>query len=57
MGAGGSCRTLTFLLLCFDSCFKHAIDIREETPEQTVKRMLTVLGLLKYKPPASMTDV
>ncbi|CAG02472.1 unnamed protein product, partial [Tetraodon nigroviridis] len=36
---------------------KHAIDIREEMPEQTVKRMLTVLGLLKYKPPANMSDV
>ncbi|TWW60713.1 intraflagellar transport protein 81 homolog isoform X1 [Takifugu flavidus] len=36
---------------------KHAIDIREEMPEQTVKRMLSVLGLLKYKPPGNMPDV
>uniref|UniRef100_A0A8C6V190 Intraflagellar transport protein 81 homolog n=1 Tax=Neogobius melanostomus TaxID=47308 RepID=A0A8C6V190_9GOBI len=30
---------------------KHAIDIREEMPEQTTKRMCALLGMLKYKPP------
>ncbi|XP_030901392.1 intraflagellar transport protein 81 homolog [Melopsittacus undulatus] len=36
---------------------KHAVDIREELPEQTVKRMLTLLGILKYKPPGSASDL
>ncbi|XP_069022328.1 intraflagellar transport protein 81 homolog [Embiotoca jacksoni] len=36
---------------------KHAIDIREEMPEQTVKRMCALLGMLKYKPPGNLSDV
>ncbi|NXG61612.1 IFT81 protein, partial [Hemiprocne comata] len=36
---------------------KHAVDIREELPEQTAKRMLSLLGILKYKPPGSVSDV
>ncbi|NWU91067.1 IFT81 protein, partial [Upupa epops] len=36
---------------------KHAVDIREELPEQTAKRMLSLLGILKYKPPGSVTDL
>ncbi|KAK2902501.1 intraflagellar transport protein 81 homolog [Channa argus] len=36
---------------------KQNIDIREEMPEQTVKRMCALLGLLKYKPPGSQSDV
>ncbi|XP_006135229.1 intraflagellar transport protein 81 homolog [Pelodiscus sinensis] len=36
---------------------KHVVDIREEMPEQTAKRMLSLLGILKYKPPASITDL
>uniref|UniRef100_A0A3Q3X3K2 Intraflagellar transport protein 81 homolog n=1 Tax=Mola mola TaxID=94237 RepID=A0A3Q3X3K2_MOLML len=36
---------------------KHAIDIREEMPEQTVKRMFALLGMLKYKPPGHVSDV
>ncbi|KAK2837703.1 hypothetical protein Q5P01_014915 [Channa striata] len=36
---------------------KQNIDIREEMPEQTVKRMCALLGLLKYKPPGSHSDV
>uniref|UniRef100_UPI003AAF553B intraflagellar transport protein 81 homolog isoform X2 n=1 Tax=Centroberyx gerrardi TaxID=166262 RepID=UPI003AAF553B len=36
---------------------KQAIDIREEMPEQTAKRMFTLLGMLKYKPPGNVTDV
>uniref|UniRef100_A0A8C5EGB2 Intraflagellar transport protein 81 homolog n=1 Tax=Gouania willdenowi TaxID=441366 RepID=A0A8C5EGB2_GOUWI len=36
---------------------KQDIDIREEMPEQTVKRMCSLLGLLKYKPPGSPSDV
>ncbi|KAM4578803.1 intraflagellar transport protein 81 homolog [Fundulus diaphanus] len=36
---------------------KQAIDIREEMPEQTVKRMSSMLGMLKYKPPATLSDV
>ncbi|XP_012673245.1 intraflagellar transport protein 81 homolog [Clupea harengus] len=35
---------------------KHAIDIREELPEQTAKRMFTLLGMLKYKPPGSLSE-
>ncbi|TRY65014.1 hypothetical protein DNTS_024666 [Danionella cerebrum] len=36
---------------------KQAIDLREEMPEQTAKRMFTLLGMLKYKPPGGMTEV
>ncbi|KAJ0069063.1 hypothetical protein NL108_017229 [Boleophthalmus pectinirostris] len=36
---------------------KHAIDIREEMPEQTTKRMCALLGMLKYKPPGNLSDV
>ncbi|NXY45030.1 IFT81 protein, partial [Ceuthmochares aereus] len=36
---------------------KHAVDIREELPEQTAKRMLSLLGILKYKPPGSISDL
>ncbi|XP_072289549.1 intraflagellar transport protein 81 homolog isoform X1 [Eucyclogobius newberryi] len=36
---------------------KHAIDIREEMPEQTTKRMFALLGMLKYKPPGNHADV
>ncbi|XP_017322345.1 intraflagellar transport protein 81 homolog [Ictalurus punctatus] len=36
---------------------KQALDIREEMPEQTVKRMFTLLGMLKYKPPGGFSDV
>ncbi|KAL2092766.1 hypothetical protein ACEWY4_012564 [Coilia grayii] len=35
---------------------KHAIDIREEMPEQTAKRMFTLLGMLKYKPPGRLSE-
>ncbi|XP_053328825.1 intraflagellar transport protein 81 homolog [Spea bombifrons] len=34
---------------------KNSVDIREEMPDQTVKRMLSVLGILKYKPPGDMS--
>uniref|UniRef100_A0A671PM48 Intraflagellar transport protein 81 homolog n=1 Tax=Sinocyclocheilus anshuiensis TaxID=1608454 RepID=A0A671PM48_9TELE len=36
---------------------KQAIDIREEMPEQTAKRMFTLLWMLKYKPPGGMSEV
>ncbi|XP_029296543.1 intraflagellar transport protein 81 homolog isoform X1 [Cottoperca gobio] len=36
---------------------KQAIDIREELPEQTIKRMCALLGMLKYKPPGNLSDV
>ncbi|XP_056628451.1 intraflagellar transport protein 81 homolog [Triplophysa dalaica] len=36
---------------------KQAIDIREEMPEQTAKRMFTLLGMLKYKPPGGISEV
>ncbi|XP_008282374.1 intraflagellar transport protein 81 homolog [Stegastes partitus] len=36
---------------------KQTIDIREEMPEQTVKRMCVLLGMLKYKPPGNLSDV
>lgn len=36
---------------------KQAIDIREETPEHTIKRMCALLGMLKYKPPGNLSDV
>ncbi|RLV99925.1 hypothetical protein DV515_00009305 [Chloebia gouldiae] len=36
---------------------KHAVDIREELPEQTAKRMLNLLGILKYKPPGPVSDL
>ncbi|XP_020784019.2 intraflagellar transport protein 81 homolog isoform X1 [Boleophthalmus pectinirostris] len=36
---------------------KHAMDIREEMPEQTTKRMCALLGMLKYKPPGNLSDV
>uniref|UniRef100_A0A3Q2XIJ1 Intraflagellar transport protein 81 homolog n=1 Tax=Hippocampus comes TaxID=109280 RepID=A0A3Q2XIJ1_HIPCM len=35
---------------------KQAIDIREEMPEQTAKRMCALLGMLKYKPPGNQSD-
>ncbi|XP_010202919.2 intraflagellar transport protein 81 homolog isoform X1 [Colius striatus] len=36
---------------------KQAVDIREELPEQTAKRMLSLLGILKYKPPGGISDL
>uniref|UniRef100_A0ABM5F2N7 Intraflagellar transport protein 81 homolog isoform X1 n=1 Tax=Pogona vitticeps TaxID=103695 RepID=A0ABM5F2N7_9SAUR len=36
---------------------KHVVDIREELPEQTAKRMLSLLGVLKYKPPGGTSDL
>nr|XP_046242207.1 intraflagellar transport protein 81 homolog isoform X1 [Scatophagus argus] len=36
---------------------KQAIDIREEMPEQTIKRICALLGMLKYKPPSNLSDV
>ncbi|CAN9512707.1 unnamed protein product [Ophioblennius macclurei] len=36
---------------------KQAIDIREEMPEQTVRRMCALLGMLKYKLPGNLSDV
>uniref|UniRef100_A0A8C0KZF2 Intraflagellar transport protein 81 homolog n=1 Tax=Canis lupus dingo TaxID=286419 RepID=A0A8C0KZF2_CANLU len=36
---------------------KQVVDIREEMPEQTAKRMLSLLGILKYKPPGNATDI
>ncbi|XP_031705492.1 intraflagellar transport protein 81 homolog [Anarrhichthys ocellatus] len=36
---------------------KQALDIREEMPEQTIKRMSALLGMLKYKPPGNLSDV
>ncbi|XP_054906478.1 intraflagellar transport protein 81 homolog [Poeciliopsis prolifica] len=36
---------------------KQSMDIREEAPEQTVKRMSSLLGMLKYKPPGNLSDV
>ncbi|XP_051524577.1 intraflagellar transport protein 81 homolog isoform X1 [Myxocyprinus asiaticus] len=36
---------------------KQAIDIREEMPEQTAKRMFTLLGMMKYKPPGGISEV
>ncbi|KAM9360323.1 intraflagellar transport protein 81 homolog [Symphorus nematophorus] len=36
---------------------KQALDIREEMPEQTIKRMCSLLGMLKYKPPGNHSDV
>ncbi|OWK15207.1 hypothetical protein Celaphus_00000337, partial [Cervus elaphus hippelaphus] len=35
----------------------QVVDIREEMPEQTAKRMLSLLGILKYKPPGNATDM
>ncbi|XP_062854560.1 intraflagellar transport protein 81 homolog isoform X2 [Trichomycterus rosablanca] len=35
---------------------QQAIDIREEMPEQTAKRMFTLLGMLKYKPHGGLSD-
>ncbi|CAL8251305.1 unnamed protein product [Boreogadus saida] len=35
---------------------KQAIDIREEQPEQTAKRMFSMLGMLKYKPLGPQAD-
>ena len=37
-------------------CFQQAIDIREEQPEQTAKRMFSMLGMLKYKPLGPQAD-
>lgn len=36
---------------------KQVADVREEMPEQTAKRMLSLLGILKYKPPGNATDM
>ncbi|XP_054628729.1 intraflagellar transport protein 81 homolog isoform X1 [Dunckerocampus dactyliophorus] len=36
---------------------KQAIDIREEMPEQTAKRMCSLLGMLKYNPPGNQSDL
>ncbi|XP_051924170.1 intraflagellar transport protein 81 homolog isoform X3 [Hippocampus zosterae] len=36
---------------------KQAIDIREEMPEQTAKRMCALLGMLKYKPPGNQSEL
>ncbi|XP_077570951.1 intraflagellar transport protein 81 homolog [Stigmatopora nigra] len=36
---------------------KQAVDIREEMPEQTAKRMCALLGMLKYKPPGNQSDL
>ncbi|XP_069789418.1 intraflagellar transport protein 81 homolog isoform X1 [Narcine bancroftii] len=36
---------------------KHNIDIREEAPDQTAKRMLSLLGILKYKPLGNVSDL
>ncbi|XP_075034432.1 intraflagellar transport protein 81 homolog [Mixophyes fleayi] len=36
---------------------KHSVDIREEMPDQTAKRMLSILGILKYKPPGNSGDM
>nr|XP_006640482.1 PREDICTED: intraflagellar transport protein 81 homolog [Lepisosteus oculatus] len=35
---------------------KHNIDIREEMPEQMAKRMFSLLGVLKYKPPGNVSE-
>ncbi|XP_046904575.1 intraflagellar transport protein 81 homolog [Hypomesus transpacificus] len=35
---------------------KQGIDIREESNEQTAKRMINILGMLKYKPPGNVSD-
>ncbi|KAM9547081.1 intraflagellar transport protein 81 homolog isoform 2-T2 [Salvelinus alpinus] len=35
---------------------KQTIDIREEMPDQTAKRMFTLLGMLKYKPPGNTSE-
>lgn len=43
-------------IYCY-SCVQQAIDIREEMPEQTIKRMCGLLGMLKYKPPGNPSDV
>ncbi|MEE6503954.1 hypothetical protein FKM82_005026 [Ascaphus truei] len=36
---------------------KHSVDIREEMPDQTAKRMLNILGILKYRPPGNTGDM
>ncbi|XP_078193372.1 intraflagellar transport protein 81 homolog isoform X3 [Callithrix jacchus] len=36
---------------------KQLVDIREEMPEQTAKRMLNLLGILKYKASGNATDM
>uniref|UniRef100_A0AAZ3QCV1 IFT81 calponin homology domain-containing protein n=1 Tax=Oncorhynchus tshawytscha TaxID=74940 RepID=A0AAZ3QCV1_ONCTS len=36
--------------------YYQTIDIREEMPDQTAKRMFTLLGMLKYKPPGNMSE-
>ncbi|XP_039628079.1 intraflagellar transport protein 81 homolog [Polypterus senegalus] len=36
---------------------KQNINVREEMPDQTAKRMFNVLGVLKYKPPGNPADV
>lgn len=47
-----------FVLPCaYCLMFQQALDIREEMPEQTVKRMFTLLGMLKYKPTGGFSDV
>ncbi|MGH0161658.1 UNVERIFIED_CONTAM: hypothetical protein FKN15_041605 [Acipenser sinensis] len=35
---------------------KQSIDIREEMPDQTAKRMFGLLGMMKYKPPGNNSD-
>lgn len=47
-------QTLNEVLAEIDS--KQSIDIREEMPDQTAKRMFTLLALLKYKPSGGLTD-
>ncbi|KAI5095291.1 intraflagellar transport protein 81-like, partial [Silurus meridionalis] len=48
-------QVLSDVLVEIDS--KQALDIREEMPEHTVKRMFALLGMLKYKPPGGFSDV
>ncbi|CAB1445283.1 unnamed protein product [Pleuronectes platessa] len=36
---------------------KQSMDLREEMPEQTVKRMCALLGMMKYRPPGNFSDV
>ncbi|XP_060928003.1 intraflagellar transport protein 81 homolog isoform X2 [Limanda limanda] len=36
---------------------KQSMDLREELPEQTVKRMCALLGMMKYRPPGNFSDV
>ncbi|XP_043924583.1 intraflagellar transport protein 81 homolog [Protopterus annectens] len=36
---------------------RHNVDLREEMPDHTAKRMLGLLGILKYKPPGNPADM